>query len=341
MSRRRSPLLPDAYDTATARSRQHAFVISRFSPIEYEVWRTLALMGPRPTVMLAQEIGHTTLAELEDLLEHLRQRQVVRLVDDVWAIRDDVPWQETQGPAPAKPVALEPVPEHPWWEGPLMALDTETTSADPRTARIVSIALLGLMSGPEGETVSETSYTALVNPGVPIPADATRIHGITTAQVQALGKPLEEALRAVLTRLERWAHPLVIFNAPYDWTLLHCEAARVGLTVGQDLGHATDQHILDPLVIERYLRAKASGHTLGAVAKRYGLEPEGALHGARADALLAGRIVREQARTLLPQMTLHELDHAQPAWHRVWRLKQNAWRRSAGKPLITGDWPLG
>ena len=54
-------------------------------------------------------------------------------------------------------------------------LDLETTGTDPETDRIVSIAILD----EEGTPLLE----ALVDPGRPIPAEATAVHGITDADV--------------------------------------------------------------------------------------------------------------------------------------------------------------
>ena len=61
-----------------------------------------------------------------------------------------------------------------WSDGRLLAFDTETTGTDPETARIVSAACL--WRGGASEAADEEW---LVNPGVPIPAEATAIHGIT------------------------------------------------------------------------------------------------------------------------------------------------------------------
>jgi DNA polymerase-3 subunit epsilon len=56
---------------------------------------------------------------------------------------------------------------------PLTFFDLETTSKYAKTARIVEIAIVQYR--PEEPP---TEYWTLVNPGVPIPADVTAIHGI-------------------------------------------------------------------------------------------------------------------------------------------------------------------
>lgn len=66
---------------------------------------------------------------------------------------------------------------------PLCIFDLETTGTDPANDRIVSIAIIkvpgiGLGFDPKG------IYRQKVNPGVPIPAEATETHGITDADVE-------------------------------------------------------------------------------------------------------------------------------------------------------------
>lgn len=61
---------------------------------------------------------------------------------------------------------------------PLAVIDLETTGIDTRCDRIVEISVLRIV--PPG--VKE-HRTRRLNPGIPIPADATAIHGITDADV--------------------------------------------------------------------------------------------------------------------------------------------------------------
>jgi DNA polymerase III subunit epsilon len=64
-------------------------------------------------------------------------------------------------------------------ERELVVLDTETTGADANFDRVVQIALVRLR--PDGSSVELES---LVNPGLPIPVEAQRVHGITDAMVE-------------------------------------------------------------------------------------------------------------------------------------------------------------
>lgn len=62
---------------------------------------------------------------------------------------------------------------------PLFVLDYETTGVDPARDRIVEI---GFQQWSAEGMVKE--WRSLVNPGVPIPAEASTVHGITDAMVQ-------------------------------------------------------------------------------------------------------------------------------------------------------------
>jgi hypothetical protein len=54
----------------------------------------------------------------------------------------------------------------------LIVFDTETTSLDPKSNRIVSIAA----------SCGDAEFYTLVNPRCPIPRASTKIHGITNAE---------------------------------------------------------------------------------------------------------------------------------------------------------------
>jgi DNA polymerase III subunit epsilon len=76
---------------------------------------------------------------------------------------------------------------------PLAVFDIEATGINVRTDRIVEICIIKLM--PKGK---RESFTFRINPTIPIPPEATKIHGITDADVAdrprftALAKQLNE-----------------------------------------------------------------------------------------------------------------------------------------------------
>jgi DNA polymerase III subunit epsilon len=178
----------------------------------------------------------------------------------------------------------------PWWQGRMCAVDVETTGTDPREARIVQAAVALVGGGLETE-----SFSVLVDPGVPIPEEASAVHGITTEQAQAEGEPAELAVPAIVSAVSasRAAeHPIIVFNAPFDLTVLHHEALRYGmnpLSVGA-IGFGPGLRVVDPLVIDRWLdRYRRGSRRLNAVCSHYGARLDGA-HDAMHDALAATRL---------------------------------------------------
>jgi DNA polymerase III subunit epsilon len=78
----------------------------------------------------------------------------------------------TENPIPPLPARLR-------LDRPLVVFDLEATGLNKRTDRIVAIALVRYE--PVG-TAEQVSY--LLNPGIPIPEEATAIHGIADADVK-------------------------------------------------------------------------------------------------------------------------------------------------------------
>lgn len=169
--------------------------------------------------------------------------------------------------------------ERPWNDYDIVVIDVESTGVDD-DAKIVEVAAVRFRAG---EIVDR--FAALVNPGCPIPAEATAVHGITDAMV-ADALPLE-AHAASLIRVADGAVPCA-YNALYDRGLLHRQIT------GNDCP-AIDPAVewIDPLVIirkvDRYRRGSGR-HKLAAACKRWGVDLE-QQHRALGDATAAGLLL--------------------------------------------------
>ena len=175
----------------------------------------------------------------------------------------------------------------PWWDTYLVAFDLETTSPDPEVARIVTahVSLVGPAGGADGRTL-------VVDPGVPIPDEAAAIHGYTTARAQAEGMERSFGIGALYGLLRKLAamHPVVAFNATYDFTVLDRECRRL------DLPPLRPPVVLDPFVMDRAIVGhRDARRTLGEVCAEYGVELTSA-HDAAADALAAVELARAIGR---------------------------------------------
>lgn len=168
-----------------------------------------------------------------------------------------------------------------WWDGPITALDVETTGVDPTEARIVTACVVIVNDGPT------RSRAWLADPGIVIPDEATAIHGVTTERAQAEGQPMAEVLAEVLAALaETLGGPLVVFNARYDVTVLDRELRRHDRAVGVPFW----RYVVDPFVIDKHLcRFRRGSRKLDAVCEYYGAKLDGA-HDAAHDALAAARL---------------------------------------------------
>ena len=225
------------------------------------------------------------------------------------------------------------------WPGPLVGFDTETTGVDPANDRVVTAALV------ERRGTQTRQRTWLADPGIAIPERASAVHGITTEQARAAGRPRREVVGEVLDLLEKAARrgvPIVIYNARFDYPLVEHEATRLGLTpLSERLGG--DPLIVDPLVIDRWKDPYRKGkRTLGALAQTFGVSTTDRLHDAAEDVgqTLAVLDALAQRHPDLASAAPDELMEAQARAHREWAEGFNAWLSRNGRtPDIGVTWP--
>src|SRR5690606_34649400 len=196
-----------------------------------------------------------------------------------------------------------------------------------------------LLCLPDGR-VQPGGVDVIVNPGVPIPDEAAAVHGITTERARAEGIEPAEAVDQILTCLRGIAvlgWPLVIYNAAYDWPLLHAEVQRHA--PGQEV---PDIPLIDPLVLDRaYDRWRKGSRKLGDVCAHYGVRLEGA-HDARADAAATAALLRAMVGRFpeLQAMTFEQLQDVQADMHAAWVQSFNAYRAQRRLPPIEAvRWP--
>ncbi|WP_236539237.1 exonuclease domain-containing protein [Spiractinospora alimapuensis] len=229
-----------------------------------------------------------------------------------------------------------------WHLGPMAAFDLETTGVDVESDRVVTAALLRVDS--EGRPTLERTW--LVNPGVPIPEDAARIHGVTTQRAEAEGVPaidgVEQITSAVADILADRV-PLVVMNAPYDLTLLDREARRHGLTPLAERLDGSIEPILDPLILDKHIdRFRRGKRNLTALCDHYDIEHGGA-HHAGADAAAAVAVVRRiaSASTALATMGLGELHSIQVRAAATQAASLQAYlRRRNPSASVDPNWPI-
>jgi len=173
-----------------------------------------------------------------------------------------------------------------------VALDTETTGLGPVAARVVEIGAVRFRGGRE-----VARFETLVDPRVPIPPEASAIHGLRDADVA--GAPdFDPAARRFL-EFARGA-VLVAHNAAFDASILAPEFARSGI-----------EPSLEPLLCSCRLARKAfrgafRSFSLGALVRELGIG-RSAAHRALADALAAKEVFLRALERPEPPATLADL----------------------------------
>jgi DNA polymerase-3 subunit epsilon len=158
---------------------------------------------------------------------------------------------------------------------PFVAFDTETTGLSIAD-RLVEIAAVRFC----GDRI-EAEWSALVDPGVPIPEAATAIHGITDKDVAGRSRA-GEVLVPFLQLIEGAA--LVAHHAPFDVRVLAMEMLRAGLALPQN-------PVLDTCAMSRSLALDVPNHRLGTLALAFGVS-QGRPHRALDDARAAQGLLR-------------------------------------------------
>jgi len=212
-----------------------------------------------------------------------------------------------------------------WADAPMSPFDVESTGTDTENDRIVTATVMTII----GRTPRVRSW--LINPGVDIPAEATAVHGITTEHAHAHGTPAPEAIAQIRQALvdELYAgRPLVIFNSPFDTTMLDRECRRYGI---EPLGAArVPLRVIDPLVIDRETDPYRPGsRKLVNVARHHGVTlTEEEAHTSEGDCLATGRVAWYLGkRTPAGQLDIDQLQTYQREAHARWAAGYEAFKR--------------
>lgn len=249
-----------------------------------------------------------------------------------------------------------------WFRMPSLGFDLETTGVNAHTDRMVQAALV--RHNPEADD-GVKPFTWLVNPGVPIPEEASAVHGITDEKVQAEGQDPGEVLFELTGKLALWlgkGWPVVGANLSYDLTMLEAENRRhrvdtLASRLNGRIGPIIDVQVLDKAA-DKYrpndcsrggarrppCGCGATDKTLASLCKHYGVTLAGA-HDAGADALAAvllwPKIIHRHPETFRG-FTLGALHQAQIQWRAD---QANSLRRYFDDNAIEHDgvcpeWPL-
>jgi DNA polymerase-3 subunit epsilon len=163
-----------------------------------------------------------------------------------------------------------------------IAFDLETTGTKPHEDMIVEIGAV-LFDGAK----AIQGYGTLIDPGRPIPADASAVNGITDEMVR--GKP---RVAEILGDFSDFCGdlPLVAHNAPFDYKFLlediklHQSTAPKGL-------------VLDTLALSRQVFPGLANYRLWTLVRHFNF-PSGTFHRAEEDSAYCGLLFARILETL-------------------------------------------
>lgn len=139
-----------------------------------------------------------------------------------------------------------------------VAFDTETTGLWAAANRIIEIGAIKFRLG----SLECRSFSSLVNPERPIPAEAVAVHGITDPMVRDADKA-----PAVLADFFEFCGPdsiLLAHNALFDISFLGAELNRAGMPIPENI-------VLDTVDIYRTMFPGEASYSLLALARRFGV----------------------------------------------------------------------
>ncbi|MFE9452278.1 3'-5' exonuclease [Streptomyces sp. NPDC006739] len=230
-----------------------------------------------------------------------------------------------------------------WTSRPLVAFDLETTGTDIERDRIVTAAVVAV--DPDGRLPEPRTW--LLDPGVPIPQQASAIHGISTEHARAHGMraapAIEEITSAVAETLNSGT-PLVVMNARYDLSLLDRECRRHGIKPLGDRLCGAPSPVIDPLVLDKHVdRYRKGSRNLQALCAHYGVTLDDA-HNAVADAVAAARAARSMGvrHAVIGALATADLHHLQirAAAEQAASLQEYLRRTSDPKATVESAWPV-
>jgi DNA polymerase-3 subunit epsilon len=206
-----------------------------------------------------------------------------------------------------------------WRAQPIAFLDTETTGLDSKTERIIEV---GIVIGKEGAVIARHNW--LINPGIPIPAASSDVHGIKDEDVA--DKPSFADVAPEIMDALGGSIPAA-YNASFDRGFILSELERAAYEPS-DPPAAVRRGVvwIDPLVFARELyKGKGESRALGAVAERLGVTM-GQAHRATDDAEAGLMVLYKMAEdSRIPQgyaafvQEQRRLEQQQEEARRFWR----------------------
>jgi len=167
---------------------------------------------------------------------------------------------------------------------PIVVLDFETTGLSFAMDRIVEIGAVKLQAG---RVIDE--FSMLCNPGIPMPAKATKVNGITDLMLHGKENP-SQGIAKLLAFIGDC--PVAAHNASFDMGMLQAECKRMGI--------AFHPPVLDTLIMARRMFPKMNSHKLVSLCRALGVTQKN-IHRAVHDAIATAQCLQRMFETLEKQ----------------------------------------
>jgi DNA polymerase-3 subunit epsilon len=177
--------------------------------------------------------------------------------------------------------------------------DTETTGTRADKDRIIELAAY--------DPIEERSFTQLINPGTPIPSEATAIHKITDAMVKDASS-FKEIFEQFISFCPKKTVLIAHNNDAFDKLFLQAECKRTGISL-------PSFDYIDTLKWARKYRSDLPRHTLQSLREVYGIVANQA-HRALDDVIVLHRVftamtddlsIEKVLELLIPSQTVNRM----------------------------------
>ncbi|PUB17016.1 3'-5' exonuclease [Yoonia sediminilitoris] len=154
-----------------------------------------------------------------------------------------------------------------------VVFDSETTGLDPQSDAVVQLGAVRIVNR---RIITAETFDVLVNPGRPIPAQSTRVHGIDDTMVAHASD-----FAAVRKSFQTYVGDAVLIahNAPFDMAFLNRDGA------------AFHNPVMDTVHLSAIVFGGSAVHTLDALCERLDVDiPDHMRHTALGDAMATAKV---------------------------------------------------
>jgi DNA polymerase III subunit epsilon len=208
-----------------------------------------------------------------------------------------------------------------------ISIDTETTGLDFQKDKVIQF---GCSMFIRGKCVHRETFLIQSD----IPNGGFEVNQISDEDIANKGIDRRHAAFVIASLLDNkaFSHRVVIYNAPFDLSMLANEFIRQDISFDFSV-----MQVLDPLIMWRHFKPFTPGK-LVYVANALGIPYENA-HDAGADSEIAGHVYLA-LRNRYGLLQKPYISGLQRSWHSAWTIQMQDWARQHNKEMEIEPWPI-